>query len=146
VGDDCQMQLAPITRTTAPTFSGGIDFVGTGRFTKFSAHATDVAYGEAAGYDSLPQAIDAVTFLTVGSRDTAAGIFEHDGRFFARRLDNDITFANGATWKGAWRLEQYPADHALLDGSAEGSTTRTADLRAVVDGAQRFDVTHLPTA
>jgi hypothetical protein len=146
------MQLASITpaapvaapRVDAPRFTGGIDFNGSGRFTKFSAHATDVVYGEAAGYETLQQAIDAVTWLTVGTRETAGGIFEHDGRFYGRRLDNEVTFANGASWKGAWRLEQYPADSELITGDVDGAITRAADLRAVVDGAQRFDVTHLP--
>lgn len=133
-------------RAEVPTFTGGIDFEGTGRFTKFSAHATKHVYGDPAGYPSLQEAIDGVTFETVGARQAAAGIFELDGRFHARLLDNTVTFANGANWKGVWRLEQYPADRELLDGSAKGVTTRAEALRAVVDGAQRIDVTHLPVA
>lgn len=153
------MQLASISPTPAvtalapkpgaggpATISGGIAFAGEGRFTKFSAKATDVVYGPADGYESLQQAIDEVTFLTVGAREAAAGIFEMDGRFHARRLDNEVTFSSGKTWKGAWRLEQYPADLELLNGKAEGTTTRAANLRAVVDGAQRVDVAHLPVA
>lgn len=132
------------TAVPAVRLTGGIDFEGTGRFLRFSAHATDHVYGSATGYESLQQAIDAVTFLTVGAREAAAGIFEHDGRFHARRLDNTVTFASGTTWKGAWRLEQFPADRELLDGAAPGTTTRAEALRAVVDGAQRIDVTHLP--
>lgn len=131
---------------SAPVISGGIEFEGDGRFTKFAARATDHVYGAAEGYESLQQAIDEVTMLTVGARQAAAGIFELDGRFHARRLDNELTFANGATWKGLWRLEQFPADLELLDGSAEGRTTRAETLQAVVDGAQRVDVTHLPVA
>ena len=134
------------TPKAEPSFTGGIDFVGSGRFTKFSAHATDKVYGEAGGYASLQEAIDGVTFLTVGAREAAAGIFEQDGRFYARGLDNEVTFSNGASWKGVWRLEQYPADLELLDGSAKGTTTRADALKAIVDGAQRIDVSHLPVA
>ena len=148
------MQLAPITPTAVatphaakvPTFEGGIDYEGTdGRFTKFSAHATDFVYGDESGYGSLQEAIDAVTFATVGSRQAAAGIFELDGRFHARRLDNELTFKNGASWSGVWRLEQYPADIELLDGSIKG-VTRVEGLKAVVDGAQRIDVSDLAVA
>ena len=131
--------------TSAPTFEGGIDFAGSGRFTKFSAHATAHVYGDAAGYGSLQEAVDAATLLTVGARETAAGIFERDGRFHARRLDNRLTFASGASWEGVWRLEQYPADRELLDGRLQG-VTRAADLRAIVDGAERHDVSALPIA
>jgi hypothetical protein len=145
----CTVTAAPIAATTPkaqPAISGGIDYAGgEGRFSRFSAHATDVVYGDAAGYASLTDAVDAATFATVGSRETAAGIFEVDGRFYARRLDNELTFRNGATWKGLWRLEQYPADRELLDGSIKG-VTRSEALRAVVDGAQRVDVSSLPTA
>ena len=130
----------------APTFTGGIQFTGTGRFTAFAATASDVVYGDAAGYTSVQDAMDAITMLTIGARATAAGIFEHDGRFYGRRMDNAVTFATGATWKGAWRLEQYPADLELLNGTATGTTTRDAALRAIVDGAQRIGVTHLPAA
>lgn len=143
------MQIASIAAQPAPAaprFTGGIEFEGSGRFTKFAASATRYVYGDQAGYDSLQQAIDAVTFLTVGARLPAAGIFERDGRFHARRLDNEVTFASGTSWKGFWKLEQFPADRELLDGSARGRTTRSEDLRAVVDGAQRIDVTHLPVA
>lgn len=151
------MQLAPIATTPAPaptapatdapTFSGGIDFAGgTGRFAKFAAHATTDAYGEAAGYGSLQQAVDALTLLTVGSKLPAAGVFERDGRFYGRRLDNAVTFATGATWSGSWRLEQYPADHEVLDGSVGGTVARAEALKAVVDGSQRIDVSHLPVA
>jgi hypothetical protein len=147
------MQLAAITKTpaaaptpAAPAITGGIEFSGTGRFTKFSAHATDVVYGAAEGYETLQQAMDGVTFETVGARKAAAGIFELDGRFHARLLDNAVTFASGKQWKGFWKLEQFPADLELLDGRASGTTTRTPNLVAVVDGAQRIDVTKLPTA
>ncbi|MCB0877989.1 MAG: hypothetical protein KDC46_03300 [Thermoleophilia bacterium] len=150
------MQLAPATLAMRPTtppasgevpsFTGGIDYEGTkGRFTKFSAHATDFVYGDPKGYDTLDAAIDAATFATIGSRQAAAGIFELDGRFHARRLDNTLTFKNGATWEGVWRLEQYPADRELLDGTIPG-VTRADALKAVVDGAQRIDVTNLPVA
>ena len=131
---------AAATSVATPTFTGGIDFVGTGRFTKFSAHATNKVYGETGGYATLQEAIDGVTFLTVGSREAAAGIFEQDGRFYARGLDNDVTFANGATWKGVWRLEQFPADLELLDGSAKGTTTRADALKAIL----RQWVQHVP--
>ncbi len=139
------MQLTPIARATTPTvITGGIDYAGSGgRFSKFSAHATDEVVGADAGYDSLQQALDALTFETVGSRSTAVGVFELDGRFHGRRLDNELTFASGATWKGAWRLEQFPADLELLDGRVAG-VTRSDALRAVVDGAQRVDVSALP--
>mgnify|MGYP006149472497 CR=1 FL=1 len=40
----------------------------------------------------------------------------------------------------------FPADLDLLNGTAEGRTTRTPNLLAVVDGAQRVDVSKLPTA
>jgi hypothetical protein len=150
------MQLAAITTPAAPAaapkapaapaITGGIEFAGTGRFTKFSAHATDVAYGPAEGYASLQEAIDEVTFETVGARKAAAGIFELDGRFHARLLDNAVTFATGKEWKGYWKLEQFPADLELLNGSATGTTTRSSNLLAVVDGAQRVDVSKLPTA
>jgi hypothetical protein len=131
---------------TPPAFDGGIDFTGTeGRFKQFSAHATGFVYGDAAGYESLQSAIDAVTFETIGARQAAAGIFELDGRFHARRLDNVLTFSNGASWTGVWRLEQYPADLELLDGSTKG-VTRTESLKAIVDGAQRIDVTGLTVA
>ena len=149
------MQLASITQrptspaTTpvvdAPAFTGGIDFSGSGRFTKFGAHATNFVYGDRSGYGSLQEAIDATTLLTVGARESAAGIFELDGRFHARRMDNELTFATGATWKGVWRLEQFPADRELLDGSLQG-VTRSADLRAIVDGAERHLVDALPVA
>ncbi len=148
------MQLASIATipsaaapaaTAAPTIEGGIDFTGTGRFTKFSAHATKFVYGDAAGYGTLQEAIDAVTMLTVGARESAAGIFELDGRFHARRLDNKLTFATGATWEGVWRLEQFPADRELLDGRLAG-VTRTDSLKAVVDGMERHDVSALPVA
>lgn len=131
--------------TAAPKFEGGIDFAGSGRFTRFSAHATDFVYGDAAGYGTLQEAIDAVTMLTVGSRQSAAGIFEQDGLFHARRLDNKLTFASGATWEGVWRLEQYPADRELIDGSVTG-VTRADALKAVVDGIERHDVSALPIA
>jgi hypothetical protein len=136
---------AKVPAVDAPTIEGGIDFAGTGRFTKFSAHATKFVYGDAAGYGTLQEAIDAVTMLTVGSRESAAGIFELDGRFHARRLDNKLTFATGATWEGVWRLEQYPADRELLDGRLTG-VTRTDALKAVVDGMERHDVSALPVA
>ncbi|MCW2920347.1 MAG: hypothetical protein JWL76_221 [Thermoleophilia bacterium] len=146
------MQLASIatspaahTAAVAPAIDGGIDFAGTGRFTKFSAHATKFVYGDEAGYGTLQEAIDAATMLTVGARQSAAGIFELDGRFHARRLDNKLTFATGATWEGVWRLEQYPADRELLDGRLTG-VTRTEALKAVVDGMERFDVSALPVA
>jgi hypothetical protein len=137
----------PRTPATAPSFSGGIDYAGTaGRFTRFSAHATDHVYGDAAGYATLQAAIDAATFETIGARQSAAGIFELDGRFHARRLDNELTFASsGQAWSGVWRLEQYPADLELLDGRIAG-VTRSEALRAIVDGAQRIDVTALPVA
>ncbi len=128
-----------------PKITGGIDFVGTGRFKKFSAHATNFVYGDAAGYGTLQDAIDAVTMLTVGSRAGAAGIFEVDGRFHARRFNNKLTFANGTPWVGIWRLEQFPADRELLDGRLTG-VTRADALRAVVDGAERHDVSALPVA
>lgn len=153
------MQLAAIATSTsassvapyaapagAPTFAGGIDFEGRGRFSRFSAHATTHVYGAAEGYATLQEAIDATTTETIGARQTAAGIFELDGRFHSRRLDNVLTFANGNQWTGAWRLEQFPADLELLDGRAEGTVTRVDSLRAVVDGAQRHDVTHLEVA
>ena len=145
------MQLASIATTSpvapaqAPTIEGGIDFSGSGRFSKFSAHATSHVYGDAAGYGSLEEAMNAVTMLTVGAREAAAGIFEVDGRFHARRLDNKLTFTNGASWEGVWRLEQYPADRELLDGSVDG-VTRTDALKAVVDGMERHVVTNLPVA
>lgn len=145
------MQLASIATSptapvaVAPAIEGGIDFAGTGRFSKFSAHATNFVYGDEAGYGTLTEAIDAATMLTVGARQSAAGIFELDGRFHARRLDNKLTFATGATWEGVWRLEQYPADRELLDGRLTG-VTRTEALKAVVDGVERFDVSALPVA
>lgn len=146
------MQLAsfavttPATPATPPVFEGGIDYAGkVGRFQRFSAHATKHVYGDAAGYASLQEAIDAVTMLTVGAREAAAGIFEADGRFHARRLDNKLTFANGKTWEGVWRLEQFPADRELLDGRLAG-VTRAANLVAVVDGFERHDVSTLPIA
>lgn len=128
-----------------PVIEGGIDFAGEGRFKKFSAHATPVVYGNVAGYETLTAAIDAVTMLTVGARESAAGIFEVDGRFHARRLDNKLTFATGKTWEGVWRLEQFPADRELLDGRLSG-VTRAAALKAVVDGIERHDVSALPVA
>jgi hypothetical protein len=148
------MQLAATTSPSAaapkapavPAITGGIDFTGTGRFTKFSAKATDVAYGAEGGYATLQEAMDEVTFETVGARKAAAGIFELDGRFHARLLDNSVTFSSGKTWKGYWKLEQFPADLELLNGTASGTTTRSSNLVAVVDGAQRIDVTKLPTA
>lgn len=148
------MQLAAINTPTAPApkspaapaITGGIEFAGEGRFTKFSAKATDVVYGAAEGYESLQQAIDEVTFETVGARKAAAGIFELEGRYHARLLDNAVTFSSGKEWKGFWKLEQFPADLELLNGSATGTTTRSANLLAVVDGAQRVDVSKLPTA
>jgi hypothetical protein len=148
------MQLAAITTPStaaptpvdAPVITGGIEFAGTGRFTKFSAKATDVVYGAAEGYETLQQAIDEVTFETVGARKAAAGIFELDGRFHARLLDNKVTFSSGKEWKGFWKLEQFPADLELLNGTATGTTTRTPNLVAVVDGAQRIDVSKLPTS
>lgn len=130
----------------APSFEGGIDFAGSGRFSRFSAHATAHVYGAVEGYATLQEAIDATTFATIGARQTAAGIFELDGRFHSRRLDNVLTFANGNEWTGAWRLEQYPADLELLDGRVTGTIARVDSLRAVVDGAQRHDVTHLDVA
>lgn len=152
------MQLASITATPvaaapaapkagiAPAITGGITFEGTGRFTKFAARATDVVYGAAQGYATLQEAIDGVTMETVGARKAAAGIFEVDGRFHARLLDNAVTFATGTEWKGFWKLEQFPADLELLNGTAEGRTTRSEALKAIVDGAQRVDVAHLPVA
>lgn len=153
------MQLAAIPTATpaspvasaaapggAPTFQGGIDFEGSGRFTRFSAHATTHVYGAVEGYATLQEAIDATTLATIGSRQTAAGVFELDGRFHSRRLDNVLTFKNGAEWSGAWRLEQYPADLELLDGHVSGTIRRVEALRAVVDGAQRHDVAHLKVA
>jgi hypothetical protein len=149
------MQLAPTAiaatsaqppRVEVPTFSGGIDWQGTGgRFTRFSAHATGFVYGAREGYDTLQEAIDAVTMETIGARNAAAGIFELDGRFHARRLDNVLTFANGTDWTGVWRLEQFPADRELLNGRVKG-VTRVDSLRAVVDGALRFDVKKLAVA
>lgn len=150
------MQLAAITTPPAlatapktpavPAITGGLAFEGTGRFTKFSATATDVAYGAAEGYASLQEAIDEVTFETVGARKAAAGIFELDGRFHARLLDNKVTFSSGKEWKGFWKLEQFPTDLELLDGTATGTTTRSSNLLAIVDGAQRVDVSKLPVA
>ena len=143
------VQLAAVNTTASaatPSFSGGIDYAGTGgRFTKFSAHATDVAYGDAGGYADLQSAIDAMRNETIGAKLTAAGVFEHDGRFYGRVLDNKLTFATGATWEGAWRLEQYPQDRELFDGSTKG-TTRSEALRAIVDGAQLIDVSTVPVA
>jgi hypothetical protein len=149
------MQLATMTtvatkKPTAPasptpTFSGGIDFAGTGRFTRFSAHATEHVYGAAEGYDTLQAAINVATMETIGARQSAAGIFELDGRFHARRLDNVLTFANGTDWAGVWRLEQFPADLELLDGRVK-NVTRVDSLKAIVDGAQRIDVTKLTVA
>lgn len=149
------MQLAAITTPpsaaaptapAAPAITGGIEFTGEGRFTKFSATATDVAYGPAEGYATLQEAMDEVTFETVGARKAAAGIFELEGRFHARLLDNKVTFSSGKEWKGFWKLEQFPADLELLNGTATGTTTRSSNLLAVVDGAQRVDVSKLPTA
>lgn len=145
------MQLASLSfaaSTPAPTFTGGIDFVSSGtgsRFRSFSAHATDVVVGDAAGYATLREAMDELTMATIGNRLPAAGVFEHDGRFYGRRLDNKLTFASGASWEGVWRLEQYPQDRELLGRKVKhGVTTRSEALRAVVDGAQRVRVTHLP--
>ena len=130
---------------TAPRFSGGITFTGSdSRFSSFSATAKGGAYGKAEGYDDLQAAIDDLTFVTVGVREPAAGIFERGGRFYGRQMQNDVTFASGKTWSGMWRLEQHPQDLALLD-AAKG-TTRADALRAVVDGAQRVIVAHLPVA
>lgn len=146
------MQLSPITPLTihqgatapkSPGFTTGIVYSGEGRFTNFVARPTPAAYGDAAGYGSLQEAIDALTFITVGSQQPAAGIFQRDDRFYARRMQNDLTFASGATWTGPWRLEQYPQDRELLDGSVVGAT-RNAALKAIVDGAQRFVITDLP--
>jgi hypothetical protein len=156
IGDDAiRMQLSATAMPTAmtpptasvPTFVGGIDYEGTdGRFQRFSAHATGFVYGDQAGYETLQAAMDAATMATIGARQAAAGIYELDGRFHARRLDNVLTFANGTQWTGTWRLEQFPADLELLDGRTRGTTTRVESLRAIVDGAQRHDVSHLAVA
>lgn len=159
------MQLAPLTSlatspaplpsatagasaaaATGPDISGGVTFRGNNeRFAAFTASATAGAYGAAGGYDTLQGAIDDLTWVTVGVRQPAAGVFELEGRFYGRQLDNEVTFASGKTWKGMWRLEQHPADGLLLrEGAAD--TTRTDALRAVVDGAQRILVSHLPVA
>lgn len=138
--------LAAADPAPTPTFEGGIDFAGSSpRYQRFSAHATNFVYGDPAGYETLQQAIDGVTFETVGARQAAAGIFELDGRYHARRLDNSLTFANGTAWKGVWRLEQFPADLELLDGRVAG-VTRVDALKAIVDGGQRVDVTALAVA
>lgn len=130
----------------APRFRGGIEFSGEGRFTAFSAKSVGGAYGEAAGYGSLQQAINSLTLVTVGAHLPAAGVFEREGRFYGRRLQTTVTFASGATWSGPWRLEQHPADLELVNGSATGTTTRVDALRAIVDGAQSVEVGALPVA
>ncbi len=144
------MQLAPSPSPSAPpaaapVLAGGIAFAGThDRFSAFAATPRGGAYGKADGYETLPEAIDALTLLTVGAHQPAAGVYERDGRFHGRRLLNSVTFNSGATWSGMWRLEQHPSDTTLL--TAKAGTTRSAALRAIVDGAQRIDVTHLPVA
>lgn len=142
-----QPHIQPAPANAAPDFIGGIDYSGQqGRFTRFSAHATNFIYGDADGYATLKEAIDAATWATVGASQSAAGIYELDGRFHARRLDNALTFASsGKSWQGVWRLEQYPADRDLLTGVIKG-VTRVDALKAVVDGAQRIDVTNLAVA
>jgi len=141
------------TRTQRPaavphsTFEGaGIKFTGEHpRFKAFAATATAQVYGDKEGYATLKDAVDAVTMLTAGVREPAAGVFEQDGRFHGRKLDNAVTFATGVEWKGFWRLEQHPGDRDLLAPGFAG-TTRSEALRAVVDGGYRIDVTHLPIA
>ncbi|MCW2961119.1 MAG: hypothetical protein JWM25_546 [Thermoleophilia bacterium] len=132
---------------TVPRFTGGIQFTGTGRYTAFAATATSVAAGAPEGYGSLQQAIDAITMETVGAHIGAAGIFERDGRFFGRELKNTLTFGDsGASWTGKWRLEQYPADAKELFGDKATGTTRVKSLQAIVDGAQRVDLSAVPIA
>jgi len=151
---DTAMQLAPIALHTpsviaaGPRFTGGIQYTGTSeKFSAFAARAKGGAYGDAEGYASLTQAIDALTLFTAGVHMPAAGVFERNGRFYGRQLENQVTFASsGASWTGMWRLEQHPSDAQLLTGTAPGEISRADALRAVVDGAQRIDVTHLPVA
>ncbi|MCW2956866.1 MAG: hypothetical protein JWO69_1735 [Thermoleophilia bacterium] len=142
------MQISPNVVTapsaTVPRFIGGIAFAGTGRYSSFEAKATSTVLGDAKGYESLQQAIDALTFVTVGAHVGAAGVFDRGGRFYGRELANSLTFANGTQWSGKWRLEQYPADGLLIGTKVPGETTRAQALVAIVDGAQRIDVTHLP--
>lgn len=123
-----------------------IEHRGSGKFASFIATPKAGTVGDAAGYDTLDAAVLALTDLTVGSARTAAGIYEVDGRFIGRELATNVTFASGAAWSGPWRLEQYPSDRAMFDGSiADGVTTRgTSALRAVVDGAQLLQLDELP--
>ena len=116
-----------------------IEHHGSGKFSSFSATPKPGTIGDAKGYATLDAAVLAMTDLTIGTARTAAGIYEQDGRFVGRELATQVTFASGADWAGPWRLEQYPSDGSMFDGSiADGVTTRSAAIRAVVDGAQHL--------
>lgn len=123
-----------------------IEHHGSGKFASFTATPKGGTVGDAKGYDSLDAAVLALTDLTVGAARTAAGVYEVDGRFIGRELTTNVTFQAGATWSGPWRLEQYPGDIEMFDGSiADGVTTRgTSALRAVVDGAQHLRLDEFP--
>jgi hypothetical protein len=126
-----------------PAIAGGIRWQGTHpKFTAFAASATAKPYGAVEGYATLKDAINDLTMLTVGVRQPAAGIFELNGRFHGRMLDNEVTFASGKAWAGMWRLEQFPLDKAVL--APELGATRSDNLRFIVDGAVHFDPTALP--
>jgi hypothetical protein len=138
---------AQSTLAGAPRFAGGVTYEGEGRFSRFHASTAGRSYGDVNGYASLNEAIDALTFLTVGAHLPAAGVFERRGRFYGREMKVDVVFASsGKPWSGGWKLEQFPADRAMLEGSLRGSLTRADALRAIVDGAQRIDVTKIPVA
>ena len=122
-----------------------IEHHGSGKFASFSASPTTGTIGEANGYATLDAAVLALTDLTVGAARPAAGVYEVDGRFVGRELTTNVTFQAGATWSGPWRLEQYPGDAEMFDGSVkDGTTTRSAALRAVVDGAQHLRLDDIP--
>lgn len=128
-----------------PRVTSDISHQGSGKFASFSASPRPGTIGEATGYATLDDAVLAMTDLTIGAARPAAGIYEVDGRFVGRELSTQVTFASGADWTGPWRLEQYPSDLAMFDGSITDSvTTRSAALRAVVDGAQHLRLDDIP--
>lgn len=130
--------------TPTPRFRAGIEHTGNGLFERFNATPTSRVIGDRAGYGSLDAAMQAATMLTVGARIPAAGIFELDGRFHARQMKTDVKFASGAEWQGPWKLEQYPSDLDIFDGTVKGITTRSDALRAVVDGGVHLMLDHIP--
>lgn len=142
------MQIVSTTATAgAPRFRGGIEFAGAGgKFAAFTARSTGGAYGNAAGYSRVSDAVRALTLLTIGVGQPAAGIFERDGRFYGRALESKMTFSTGKVYVSPWRLEQHPGDADLITGKIKGTVTRTDALRWIVDGAQRINVSKLPVA